>query len=263
MTTSTTTPDQGPAEPDARCGWGYAGAVLGGLVSIAANTAHSFVAPPGAGAHWSPPTGAVIGAVFWPIALFIAIEILARTAWPHGKRWALVRFVGLLPVAIVAAVVSYNHLSGLLAHYGEDRLTVVIGPLAVDGLMVMSSAAVMATAAKRRAAADAKRTAVAGTAPARASKRTDTRADSTPDTTADTTPDTVSAPKRTPKRTDARADTGRRIAQVRAKHPDWTTSQIAAHLEVDPRTVRRYPATPPATETAPTAPAAEPVPALA
>jgi hypothetical protein len=261
MASTTSTPDPTSAEPEARCGWGYAGAVLGGLVSIAANTAHSFVAPPGAPSDWRPPTGAVIGAVFWPIALFIAIEILARTAWPTGKRWAAVRFVGLLPVALVAAVVSYNHLSGLLAHYGEDRLTVTIGPLAVDGLMIMSSAAVMATAAKRRAAADAKRTAQTDTAPARTRKSADIQADSTADTNADTEP----APKRTTKQTDARTDNGRRIAATRAKHPDWTTKQIAAHLEIDPRTVRRYPAAPQTTNTAPAAPAlvAEPVMAAA
>jgi Protein of unknown function (DUF2637) len=263
MASTSFTPDPTSAEPEARCGWGYAGAVLGGLVSIAANTAHSFVAPAGAPATWRPATGAVVGAVFWPIALFIAIEILARTAWPSGKGWAAVRFVGLLPVALVAAVVSYNHLSGLLAHYGEDRLTVTIGPLAVDGLMIMSSAAVMATAAKRRAAADSKRTQATDTVSARPVKRTDTRADSTSDTNADTKPDTVSAPKRTAKRTDGQADTGRRVSATRAKHPDWTTKQIAAHLDLTPRTVQRYPATAPTTETAPAAPVAEAVLATA
>jgi hypothetical protein len=30
-------------------------------------------------------------------------------------------------------MVSYRHLSGLLAFYGEDPLTVLIGPLAADG----------------------------------------------------------------------------------------------------------------------------------
>lgn len=129
--------------------WGYLGAVLGGLVSIGANTAHSYLAPAGAHVGWRPPVGAVIGAQFWPVALFVAVEVLARTSWPTRKWWIVVRFLGLVPVAVVAATVSYEHLSGLLAHYGEDRLTVVIGPLAVDGLMVMSSAAVLATAPGR------------------------------------------------------------------------------------------------------------------
>jgi hypothetical protein len=48
--------------------------------------------------------------------------------------------------------VSYRHLSGLLAFYGEDGLTVAIGPLAVDGLMVMATGALIATGARRAAA---------------------------------------------------------------------------------------------------------------
>ena len=69
----------------------------------------------------------------WPVFLFVAIEILARTTWKPGARWIVLRFGGLIPVAAVAAVVSYRHLSGLLDFYGEDALTVAIGPLAVDG----------------------------------------------------------------------------------------------------------------------------------
>jgi hypothetical protein len=232
MTASTPTTGQTSAEPEARCGWGYAGAVLGGLVSIAANVAHSFVPPTGAPADYRPPLGDVVGAVFWPIALFIAIEILARTTWPTGARWVVVRFLGLLPVALVAAIVSYNHLSGLLAHYHESALTAHLGPMAVDGLMIMSSAAVMATAAKRRDAADAKRTAVADTVSARPRKTADTKADSTADTNADT----VSGPARTPKRT----DTGRAVAALRAKHPEMTAAEMAKRLKVTDRTVRRY-----------------------
>lgn len=126
-------------------GWAYIGTTLGGAVSLAANAAHSYVAPAGAPAAWRPHTGAIMFAVFWPIALFVAIEMLARVRWRTGALWVAVRYVGLVPVAVVAAIVSYQHLSGLLATYGENRLTVVIGPLAVDGLMVLSAAAVMAT----------------------------------------------------------------------------------------------------------------------
>lgn len=125
--------------------WAYAGTALGGLVSIAANVAHSFVPPAGAPASWRPALGAPLLAVFWPVALFVAIEILTRTVWRRGWRYIALRFGGLIPVAGTAAIVSYMHLSGLLAHYAEPRITVVIGPLAVDGLMVMSASALMAT----------------------------------------------------------------------------------------------------------------------
>lgn len=127
-------------------GWAYASAILGGGISIAANVAHSFIHPHGAPAHWRPEPGAVVGAVAWPVVLFFAVETLARTPWPNRTRYHLLRWVGLPPVAFVAGLVSYRHLSGLLAHYGEDRLVYVFGPIAIDGLMVMATSALIATA---------------------------------------------------------------------------------------------------------------------
>lgn len=129
--------------------WAYLGAALGGFVSIAANIAHSYVPPQGEPETWTPHLGAVIGAVFWPIALFVATEILTRVAWPTGLVWQALRWLGMLPVAAVAALVSYRHLSGLLAFYGEEPLVCVLGPLAVDGLMVMATGAILATGQTR------------------------------------------------------------------------------------------------------------------
>jgi len=237
-------------------GWGYAGALLGGLVSIAANVAHSYVAPAGARVDWRPPLGDVVGAVFWPVALFVAIEILARTAWPSGKRWVVVRFAGLLPVAVVAAIVSYGHLSGLLAHYGESKLTAHLGPLAVDGLMVMASAAVMATAPGRTTDTD--------TAAAPVSV---TLADTRPDTSADTVPDAKPARVRTARRTSSgktgRTDTAAKVAALAAEHPDMTTAEMAKRLKVSDRTIRRHLSntTPDTTAEPASAPVLAPVPA--
>jgi hypothetical protein len=138
-----------------RTGWPYVGVALGGAVSVAANVAHSFVPPSGAASDWSPEPGSVVLSVFWPVALFVVVEIFARTVWPVGRRWVALRLAGLLPVALVAAVVSYRHLSGLLDHYGEDRLTAVLGPLAVDGLMVTASAALVAAGKLRELGAGA------------------------------------------------------------------------------------------------------------
>lgn len=151
--TSADTPDRTSyVRSDVRPGraWAYVGVGLGGAVSVAANVAHSYVPPAGAAAGWRPEPGAVFGAVFWPVALFVAIEIMARTAWPVGRRWVLLRFGGLAPVAAVAAVVSYRHLSGLLAWYGEDWVTARFGPLAVDGLMVMATGALIAASGRAR-----------------------------------------------------------------------------------------------------------------
>jgi len=130
-------------------GWAYTGIILGGGVSVAANYAHSFIPPANAPAGWTPEPGAVISAIVWPFFLFIAIEILARTAWPAGRGWRALRWGGLLPVALLAAFVSYRHLSGLLAHYGEEALVVIFGPLAVDGMMAMATGALIATGRRR------------------------------------------------------------------------------------------------------------------
>jgi hypothetical protein len=129
-------------------GWAYTGALVGGGISIAANVAHSFVPPATAAADWRPQPGAVIGSMFWPILLFVAVEILARVMWPKGFWWGALRFGGLLPVAAVAGLVSYRHLSALLIFYGEDATISVLGPLAVDGLMVMATAALLVTSKK-------------------------------------------------------------------------------------------------------------------
>jgi hypothetical protein len=128
--------------------WAYAGAIVGGAVSVAANVAHSFRPPKDSPADWSPQLGAVALAAFWPMALLLAVEVMVRVDWPRARRWTAVRFGGVTPVAIVAAIVSYRHLSGLLDWYGEDGVTVALGPLAVDGLMVVSTGALLALASR-------------------------------------------------------------------------------------------------------------------
>jgi hypothetical protein len=83
-------------------------------------------------------------AAFYPLALLLTIEILARVPWPHSFGWAAARYGGAALVAGVAAIVSYRHMAGLLAAYGEDSLTAAIGPLSVDGLMAVASFALLA-----------------------------------------------------------------------------------------------------------------------
>ncbi|MET8152585.1 helix-turn-helix domain-containing protein [Actinoplanes sp. NPDC049668] len=237
-------------------GWAYIGAALGGSVSIAANVAHSYVPPAGAPAEWTPQTGAVIGSIFWPVALFVATEILARVAWPTGRRWTALRFLGLLPVALVAALVSYKHGSGLLTFYGEDVLTAHLGPLAVDGLMVMASAALLATA-RRKA-------------------EVSVPAESPAPVAAVVTPEPVAAPviaeqpvpapvvKKTPaKRVTPRPASAEKVAKVAARMPGAPVKAIAEKAGVSPSTARRHLAALSATDASPSAPVPAETPALA
>jgi hypothetical protein len=130
--------------------WAYTGAMLGALLSIGANIAHALTPPAGAADDWTPQPGAVALASAWPVLVLVAVEILIRVQWPTGARWTAVQWVGLLPVAAVAAIVSYRHMSGLMLSYGEDPVTAHLGPIGIDGLMVISAAALVAAAPGER-----------------------------------------------------------------------------------------------------------------
>jgi hypothetical protein len=236
--------------------WAYLGAGLGGAVSIAANVAHSYVPPTTATPDWTPPIGAVIGAVFWPIALVVAIEILARVAWPTGTRWIIVRYLGLLPVAAVAAVVSYRHMSGLLTWYGEDTITALFGPLAVDGLMVMATGALIATSSHntpdpdpgidqpKQATDDVTDVATPGhvlvpltmwpgAVPLPLPNHSDIDDDEPTDATDDVTD--VATPDRT-----RRAPAADKVARFRTRYPAAGQEEIARRSDVSLRTVQRH-----------------------
>jgi hypothetical protein len=271
-------------------GWAYTGAILGGVVSVAANVAHSYV-----GAA-DPEPLAVALSIFWPVAVFVAVEITARVDWARVGRWAVVRWIGVPLVGLMAAVVSYRHLSGLLTFYGEDAVTAAIGPLAVDGLMLMATAALIATGRghadqpvdqadlptvtssvtevdqrpevdqpaggiltsdqapdqpvdqdrdQRGGPVDQPDQALVSgdQAVIEPDIAADVSADIQPDTSADTTPDIPRTRERTTARTSGRTskpDTGAAVARLAARHPDWSSSQIARRLGVTDRTVRRH-----------------------
>lgn len=204
-------------------GWAYTGALLGGAVSVAANRAHSYVPPDGEPEDWQPHTGAVAFAVFWPIALFVAVEILARIPWPDGWWWTFLRYCGLVPVALVAAIVSYQHMRGLLIYYGEDGWTPTIGPLAVDGLMILATGALIATG---RAPVGA-----SATAPA-------TVTDTTPAIAASAMASDTASPEAP--RKPAPGDNRAAIARTRKRHPHMTQKAVAAATGMSVRTVARH-----------------------
>lgn len=127
--------------------------VLGIGVSIAANVAHTWHPSPEVlqaaaangvtAAEWRPEVGAQISSAFYPLALLLTVEIVTRVRWSRGWWYLLARFGGTGAVALVAAVASYRHTSALLTAYGEDPLIASVGPLAVDGLMVVASVALV------------------------------------------------------------------------------------------------------------------------
>ncbi len=111
---------------------------LGVVASVAANVAHA-----------RPEIGPRLASAFAPMALLLTVEIMSRVPWPSGWAWALGRWAGTGAVALVAAITSYRHMSGLLRSYGEDSLTATIQPASVDGLMVVASLALLALGRQR------------------------------------------------------------------------------------------------------------------
>ncbi len=88
----------------------------------------------------------VPGAVLWPVFTFLGIEVLVRIIWERSFTHRLARNMVLFP-AIPAAIVSYEHLHGLLLMMGEDRFIAMIGPLAIDGAMIGCTMALLFTRA--------------------------------------------------------------------------------------------------------------------
>lgn len=127
--------------------WAYVGMTIGAAGSVAANVAHSYIAPKGSPADWSPELGLILAAGFWPIALLIAVEVLIRSEWSDSPLSLTLRYGGVTAVAVVAAVVSYQHLSSLLRHYGETDTAVLVGPIGLDGLMLVCTAALLSSRA--------------------------------------------------------------------------------------------------------------------
>lgn len=122
----------------------WAGFVFGSVMSVAANVLHTWLPaarmPPG----WTPGIAAQVGAAVWPIALLLSVEVLSRVPWRRGRLWSLARFGGAGTVALGSAVISYGHVQDVLAAWGYSALAAHVGPLALDGLMVISGFALLA-----------------------------------------------------------------------------------------------------------------------
>lgn len=119
--------------------WGRGGLAFGAALSLMGNVAHTCLVTSHISLWLRLPL-----AVVWPVALFVGIEILVRVVWRRKFIDIAGRFLLIVPVSAVAAVVSYQHLHALMRLAGEDGFSALIGPLAVDGLMLGSTVALLA-----------------------------------------------------------------------------------------------------------------------
>lgn len=131
MITNTMTPGRG---------WAYFGLLLGLAGSTTGNVASTVLA-----ATDVPLQLRVPFAVAWPVWTWVGIEVLTRTQWSrHWTHW-IARLILMGPTTVVAAFVSYLHLSHVMLLAGEPSLARTLGPLAIDGTLFGCTVALLVT----------------------------------------------------------------------------------------------------------------------
>ncbi|MEW2330624.1 DUF2637 domain-containing protein [Micromonospora chersina] len=114
---------------------------LGVVASVAANVLHA-----------RPNPISQIIAAWPPLALLLTVELISRA--PHHRR--LLRAIRLAATAVIAAIatwVSYWHLVGVAARYGEtEHGAAYLLPISVDGLVIVASVSLVEITARIHAA---------------------------------------------------------------------------------------------------------------
>lgn len=100
---------------------------LGILVSVVANVLHAL-----------PNLISQSIAAWPPLALFLTVELISRVP-VNTRRLAVLRVGATALIAGIAAWVSYWHMQGVAARYGETGVSGYLIPLTVDGLIVAAS----------------------------------------------------------------------------------------------------------------------------
>jgi hypothetical protein len=126
-----------------RVRWAVRAVLLAGVAaSVAANVLH---------ANPHPVSQVIAG---WPpLALLVTVELIARV--PVHRPWlAVVRWSATAVIAGIAAWVSYWHMAGVAARYGETGATPYLLPFSVDGLVVVASISLVELSGRIRTLTD-------------------------------------------------------------------------------------------------------------
>jgi hypothetical protein len=112
---------------------------LGVAASIAANVLHA-----------RPNLISQIIAAWPPLALLLTVELISRVP-AHRRSLAVLRLLATAAIAGIAAWVSYWHMAGVAARYGEtDAAASYLLPVSVDGLVVVASISLVEIAGRIR-----------------------------------------------------------------------------------------------------------------
>jgi hypothetical protein len=114
---------------------------LGVAVSVAANVLHA-----------QPHLISQAIAAWPPLALLLTVELISRVP-TYRRSLAAVRLAATAAIAGIAAWVSYWHMAGVAARYGETGASAFLLPLSVDGLVIVASVSLVEIAGRISAAA--------------------------------------------------------------------------------------------------------------
>ncbi|MEU7909172.1 DUF2637 domain-containing protein [Actinoplanes sp. NPDC049118] len=230
-----------------RIGWGVRAVfTLGIAASLAGNVLH---------AQNNVISQAI--SAWSPLALLLTVELISRIP-TRGGAASIARMAATAVIAGIAAWVSYWHMAGVAAGYGETGAAPYLLPLSVDGLIVVASVSLVEIGRRISTLTATDPVAVAEAPPPLATPvpapapMTETPAAAVP-----------VAKRRAPKRVTPRPASAAKVAKVAAKMPGAPVAQIAAKAGVSPSTARRHLAALRVTDASPSAPVAAETPVLA
>lgn len=133
-----------------RIRWGVRAVLtLGVVVSVVANVLHAMP---------NPISQSI--AAWPPLALLLTVELISRVP-VHRRSLAFARLAATAIIAGIAAWVSYWHMAGVAAKYGETGASPYLIPLTVDGLIVVASICLVEIGGRIRVLQEQQRPAVA------------------------------------------------------------------------------------------------------
>lgn len=124
-----------------RVRWAVRGVlILGITASVVANVLHA-----------EPRAVSQVIAGWPPCALLLTVELISRVP-VHRRSLAVIRLAATATIACIAAWVSYWHMAGVAARYGESGAAPYLIPFSVDGLVVVASVCLVELAGRIAAA---------------------------------------------------------------------------------------------------------------
>jgi hypothetical protein len=213
--------------------------------------------------HAEPNPVSQMIAAWPPLALLLTVELISRVP-VHRRSLAMVRLFATSAIASIAAWVSYWHMAGVAARYGETGASPYLMPLSVDGLVIVASVCLVELAGRIRVAEQA-RTAPPAPAPVPQPPREPAAAPvpvapvvpPAPAVTASAAPGPTpiaaqpkrSQPHRTtptrhednpasPRQRRPVAETAAMAARIEAERPDVTPAELAAQLGISTSRLR-------------------------